>query len=248
MTQTIADETENDKADVLIDCAQKICDLTCRLAAKAKEASTNVSRVVYVDSDGNDAVQLVYGFRYHTWKSTDTLDKLAASYLGSADYSSLLAYYNEIAVESEVEAGTKIKIPNLTESAADSGNRVYAEPAKRDNYGADIALDDDGDFQSEGGDFKAVSGADNLAQALAMRLTTASENRLRLTSYGIRVATGDAMAIQSYLLGSIEQTVKTDPRIDEVSGIDFEGTADGLNLRVTYSDINGASGEYEGAI
>ena len=246
--KTIMDETDEDKADILVDCASRICFDACTLVGRAKEATTNCTKVIYVDTDGNDAVQTVWGFRYYTWKSTDTFDKVASKQLGSAEWATLLAYYNEVTLESELEAGTKIKIPNLAENAVDLSNAVYSEPAKRDNYGVDIAIDDDGDFTATDGDFTTVSGADNLAQALSMRLTTASENRLRLTSYGIRVATGDPMAVQSYLLSSIEQTVSAEPRIDTVDSISFEGTSDGLNLQVVYTDINGVSGEYEGVI
>lgn len=246
--KTIMDETDEDKADILVDCASRICSDACTLVARAKEASTNCTQVIYVDTDGSDAVQTVWGFRYYTWKSSDTFDKVAARYLGSAEWATFLAYYNEVAVESELEAGTKIKIPYLSEQAASTGNAVYSAPDTRDNYGVDIAIDDDGNFTATGGDFATVSGADNLAQALSMRLTTASESRLRLVTYGIRVATGDPMAAQSYLLGSIEQTVSAEPRIDTVDSITFEGTSDGLNLQVMYTDINGASGEYEGVI
>ena len=246
--KTIMDETNEDKADILTDCAERICMNACMLVALAKAGDTNCTQVIYVDTDGNDAVQNVWGFRYYTWKSSDTFDKVANRYLGSVEWATFLAYYNEVTVESELEAGSKIKIPYLTQQAAKAGNMIFAEPAKRDNYGVDIAIDDDGNFTATGGDFATVSGADNLAQALSMRLTTASENRLRLATYGIRVSTGDPMAAQSYLLGSIEQTVAAEGRVDTIESITFEGTSDGLNLNVVYTDINGATGEYEGVI
>ena len=71
-----------------------------------------------------------------------------------------IAYFNEIAVESEVESGTKIKIPILTETPANQNNMIYAVPELQDNYGVDIAINDEGDFDIAGGDFGTVSGTD----------------------------------------------------------------------------------------
>jgi hypothetical protein len=56
------------------------------------------------------------------------------------------------------------------------------------------------------------------------------------------------MAINSYLLGSIEQTVKEDPRIERIDDIYFEGQGDTLFITITYTDINGNRDNYEGKI
>lgn len=81
-----------------------------------------------------------------------------------------------------------------------------------------------------------------------LRLTTASENRIRLTSYGIRSAIGDTMAMRSYLLSSIEQTVKADPRIKDIEEISFKGNKSALELEIVYTDINGNDGTHTGEI
>lgn len=240
--------TENDRNDILVDSCAVMLENACKMVAMAKERQTNVMQVVYVDSDGNDAVADVYGFNFHTWKSADTFDRLAADLLGDANLGTLIAYFNGIDVESEIAVGTKIKIPILTETSNIQGNRIYAMPEKQENYGIDIALNDNGEFDTKDGDFASVKGQDNLSQALMLRLTTASEKRIRLTSYGIRAAVGDTMAMRSYLLSSIEQTVKADPRIKDIEEISFKGNKSALELEITFTDINGNDGIYTGEI
>lgn len=240
--------TDNDKNDLIIDNCADMLENACGMVMLAKEKQTNVIQVVYVDSDGNDATASVYDYTLHTWRSTDTLDHLAADLIGDASYGTLIAYFNSITVESEIAAGTKIKIPVLTETGSITNNRIYAAPEKQENYGADIALDNDGNIAVKNGDIDVVTDSNNLAQAMALRLTTASQKRIRLTSYGIRSTVGDPMAIQSYLQGSIEQTIKQDPRIQTVDEMDFTGNKDVLSLSIMYTDINGKEGNFKGEI
>ena len=239
---------DNDTTDNITDALAEMAEKACIAMALAKEKQTNVEQVVYVDDDGNDAVISVYGFRYHAWKSSDTLDLLAAEYLGDADYASVIAYFNGIKNEAAIEAGTKIKIPELNEGAANSNNRIYADPEKQDTYGADIEIGDDGDFAAFAGDLAVISGKDNLAQGLFNRLSTASGKRLRLASYGIRNSVGDAMAVESYLASAITQTVQADPRVSSLEEITLEGDGDRLNVAISWEDINGEQGAFEGEI
>ena len=239
---------DDDTQDSIIDALAEMAEAACIAAALAKEKQTNVTQVVYVDDDGNDAVILVYGYRQHSWKSSDTLDLLAAEYLGDADYASVIAYFNGIKDEAAIEAGTKIKIPELNEGAADSSNRIYAEPEKQDTYGADIKIGEDGDLAVFAGDLAAISGKENLAQGLFNRLSTASGKRLRLASYGIRDTIGDAQAVQSYLAAAITQTITADPRVSSLEEITLEGAGDSLHVAISWEDVNGEQGAFEGEI
>ena len=240
--------TDTDREDTLIDYVSQMDENACIVVALAKEKQTNASTVVYVDKDGNDATITVYDFKYHEWKSSDTFDNLAASLLGNPDYGTVIAYFNEVVNESEIEAGTKIKIPVLSANSSNRNNRIYAEPERQENYGVDIKISDDGDFDLSGGDIKTLDGRKNLTQAIALRLTTASNKRIRLSAYGIRSTIGDPMAVESYLTGAIEQTILADPRIAEVNELTFRGDKDRLYLEVVYTDINGDRGEYKGEI
>lgn len=240
--------TDNDKDDILTDNCAVMIDNACCMVMLAKKKQANVTQVIYVDSNGNDTTANVYDFNIYVWKSSDSFDKLASDYLGNVDYGTLIAYFNKIAVESEIEAGTKIKIPVLTETNANTDNQIFAMPEKQENYGIDIALDNSGNFAVKNGDIDVVGGSNNLAQAMALRLTTASQKRIRLASYGIRSTIGDTMAVQSYLQSSIEQTVKEDPRIESVDKLNFWGNKDVLNLSVTYTDINENVGNFKGEL
>ena len=239
---------DNDAQDILTDTLAGLEEKACIAMALAKEKQTNVTQVIYVDNDGNDAVVSVYGFRHHAWKSSDTLDLLAAEYLGDADYASVIAYFNGIKNEASIEAGAKIKIPELNEGAANSGNRIYAEPEKQDTYGADIMIGDSGDLAALAGDLKTISGKENLAQGIFNRLATASGKRLRLASYGIRNSVGDAMAVESYLASAITQTVTADPRVSSLDEITLEGEGDRLRVAISWEDINGEQSAFEGEI
>lgn len=240
--------TDNDREDLLTDYIAQMEEAACKIVAISKERQSNAEIVVYPDSDGNDKTAEVYDCRIYSWKNKDTFDKLAADYMGSADYGTLIAYYNKIANESEIEAGTTIKIPILSESEENGNNRIYAEPDKWNNYGSDIMLDDEGDIAVSHGDIAEISGGDNLAQAIVNRLTTASSKRIRLGTYGIRSNIGDPIAVESYLISTIEQTIKADPRIREIDEITFKGAGDKLILELSYTDINGNKGDYKGEI
>jgi hypothetical protein len=240
-------ETENDKQDEITLLLDKMLDSANRLVALAKEKQSNAESVIYVDDDGNDASITVYDYRTMQMTSSTTFDKLAQELYGDPSYGTLIAYYNKIQNEHEVEAGTTLKIPVLTE-AESTANRIYAVPEMQDNYGRDISIGDGGEFEVANGDFAIVSGKENLWQALCGRLTTASDKRIRLGAYGIRASIGDPLAIDSYLMSSIEQTVREDPRIDRIEEIQFEGKGDALSISVTYTDINGSRGNYKGEI
>jgi hypothetical protein len=241
-------ETENDKQDRIVDLMNRLLDQTYRVMALAKEKQTNVECVVYTDHEGNDALVLVYDHKTVQMTSTTTFDSLAKEHLGDPNLGPIISYYNKIQFEHAVPAGTDIKIPVLTKQAQNQNNRIYATPEMQDNYGRDIAIADDGDFAVANGDFAVVSGPDNLAQAIGNRLSTSSKKRLRVGVYGIRATIGDTLAIESYLFGSIEQTMKEDPRIEKIEEIYVEGNGDALFVSVLYEDINGNQDKYEGSI
>ena len=231
-------ETESDKKDALIDTQAELSSSICKMVAAVKQKQTMCEPIVYVDNDGNDAIAYAYDSRKIRMSSSMTLDALAYKYLGSPDYAGIIACYNGIQNEHEIAAGTVIKIPVLTPEKANQNNRIYAVPGDSDNYGRDIAIDDDGDFAVSGGDIAVVSGVENLNQAIAMRLTTAAEKRIRLNAYGIKAQIGEN-AVKNYLLSTVEQTVLADPRVSEINEITLKGDNDKVYITVEYTDING---------
>jgi hypothetical protein len=241
-------ETENDKMDAIILLTNQLVDQACRTLALAKEKQTNVETVIYVDDEGNDAAAYVYDYKTIKMTSSTTFDKLAQDELGDPSLGTLLAYYNKIQNEHAVPAGTTLKIPVLVRQDQNLNNRIYASPELQDSYGRDIALTDSGGFAVDRGDFGVVKGPKNLHQAIANRLTTASEKRIRIGAYGLRNSIGDPMALKSYLLASIEQTLKEDPRIARIDEIRCEGKGDKLYITVTFTDINSSQDTFRGDI
>jgi hypothetical protein len=241
-------ETENDKKDTLVLLTNQLVDMACRAVALSKEKQTNIETVVYVDDEGTDAVVNVYDYKTVKMTSATTFDKLAQDEYGDPSLGVLLAYYNKIQNEHTVEAGTALKIPVLTIQDQNLNNRIYAPPELQDCYGRDIALTESGGFRIDMGDFAVIKGPQNLHQAVGNRLTTAAGKRIRIGSYGVRNSIGDPMAMNSYLMATIEQTLKEDPRIASVDGLEIEGKGDKLYINVTYTDINSNKDTYMGEI
>jgi len=241
-------QTENDRKDIITDLINQLQDQSFRVMALAKEKQTNIESIIYVDDDGNDAVAYVYDSKNVKMTTSTTFDKLAQEHYGDPNLGPLISFYNKIQFEHNVTAGIDIKIPVLSRQNQNLRNRIYASPQMQDNYGRDLMIGDDGDFAVKNGDLAVVSGPDNLSQALGNRLTTAAEKRIRVGAYGIRATLGDPVAIDSYLLGSIERTSEEDPRIEKTEEIIIEGRGDALYVSVNYMDINGNPGIYEGVI
>jgi hypothetical protein len=203
------------------------------------------------EADGSQTTRqkivLSYGYTTVKLNSTDTLESLAAQYLGSPDKALDIAVYNGVASIDESKPGDAIKIPVLTPSSRHSRNRIYARPEDRDNYGRDIYIDSEGyTAASTSGDYRLTSGADNLNQAILLRLRESVAKRIRLNAYGIRTNISDPAAGAAYIISSIDLTMRGDPRVSAVNNIKFAGAGDGLNVIVEYTDINHANGSAAG--
>jgi hypothetical protein len=193
------------------------------------------------------SVVLSYGDFAVALTAIDSLESLAARYLGSPDRAIDIAVYNGMASIDELNPGDAIKIPMLTPSSRHSLNRIYSRPEDRDNYGRDIYLDNEGyTAPSTSGDYMLTDGAANLNQAILLRLRESVNRRIRLVAYGIRTNISDPAAGVAYIISSIDLTVSREPRVSAVDNIRFTGAGDGLDVRVEYTDINHSSGSTAG--
>ena len=109
-----------------------------------------------------------------------------------------------------------------------------------DFYGTDIKIDKKNRclLFSENNDFRTISGVDNVAQAIDLRLNESVGRRLRLTTYGIRVTVGEAItntAPIGYITASIQNTVIQDPRILVVTDLKFSGSGGGNELYIEFN-------------
>jgi uncharacterized repeat protein (TIGR02543 family) len=220
------------------------------VAVTAKSAEIPEVSVGNPDAEtGEQRIVLSYGDTIVRLTSIDTLESLAHKYLGDPDKAIDIATYNSIASINDLKPGDCIKIPILARTGNILGNRIFARREDRDNYGRDIALDDAGRIiTTSAGDYALTSGAENLSQAILLRLRESIAKRIRLNVYGIRTAIADPAAGIAYILSSIEQTVGADPRVSSVDDIRFSGRGDFLDVTVDYRDVNNSGGTSAGRV
>lgn len=181
---------------------------------------------------------LTYGYRETVATSETRLDTLAAEVYGSPDYADTIAAYNGIVGDSGIVPGMTIKLPYLTQSEAQFDNEVYS--LDLDSLGSDIALSGDGDLVlAEFNDYAATSGAENVGQAVDLRLSEYDGARIRVDAYGIKLSRSgfDSMST-AVLVSSIRETLIQDPRIQAV--YDFKFLSDGDAQWVSFTvDLRG---------
>jgi hypothetical protein len=220
------------------------------LAAAAKSATIPDITTGNPDPEtGEQRAILSYGYTTATLISTDTLESLASKHFGEPDRAIDIATFNGIASLNDLQPGATIRLPITRLTRRMSSNHVYARREDRDNYGRDILLTDDGRIvTAASGDYELSVGAENLSQAVLLRLRESVAKRIRANAYGIRTNISDPAAGKAYILSSIELTVSRDPRVSSVDDIRFTGAGDSMNVVVIYSDINRASGSAAGRV
>lgn|GEM_PF-1192663 len=226
------------------------------LADIQQSTSTCDAGVVPGDKNSSDEIIFIYGVKEYTVCANDTWDSLSLKFYGNAAKATLLSSYNNQKLNAQADShtggsettdnngmpssGTKIYIPVLENSSGFNGNnQVFNLPDVVDNYGHDIRLTSDGDFDFHNGDIATTEGLETLSQAIINRLSTTVGSRIRDSVYGIRTNIGSTdNTIQLVISSSIESTLISDPRIKSVDDIEFTGNGDRLNVSVSYTDIN----------
>lgn len=233
----MSNEEFKDSVLVMLNQAENTAN---EMAAAAK--SSNIPEVTVGNPDketGEKRIILSYGNTSVMVKETDTLESLASQYLGDPDRAIDIATYNSVASISDLSPGDTIKIPITTRTQRMKRNLIFARREDIDNYGRDILLSDDGSILiASSGDYALTKGAENLSQAILLRLRESVAKRIRLNAYGIRTNISDPNAGVAYIISSIELTVSSDPRVLSVDNIRFRAKGDALYVNVDYRDIN----------
>ena len=218
-------------------------------AAFKKLVAVNDATIIPSDIDSDDTVTTVYGHIDYTAKATDTWDSLALQYYNDVSKSTLLQAYNK-SITTELSAGDSIAIPVLSQNeSVNTENEVYNSDGVLDNYGHDIKLDDNGNIATHLNDLAVTDGVSTLNQSIASRLATAINSRVRLEVYGIRNTAGQASgAAQSFITSSVQQTLLAEPRVKEVTSIEYTGAGDNLTVEADYIDINDQKQTFGGDI
>jgi hypothetical protein len=222
---------------------------TKRIAAQivAFGKSQTADSETVINLDGKDIT--VYGSRSVQITSGMSLTRIASEQYGDPSKCVLLATYNGI-TDNELTPGMEIKVPITTRSVKDLDNRIFSWD-KISSFGTDIKIDGNGQLIfSESGDFSVIANENNLVQAINLRLNENLGNRLRLTTYGLKASVGfpgTDNAPVSYIITNIVDTLKQDPRINEVEEIKLKGEGDQLFISFNAKTIEGTL-NYQGVI
>ena len=179
--------------------------------------------------------------------STDTYESISLREFGTIQYADEIAIFNDGV---EITAGNKIVVPLMTEQETISGNEVYKDFEDTDEYGKDIALDENGDIVVNqcNGDISYVENDENINQAVLSRISTEMGSRIRDTAYGIKSTVGSTNAVTAFLYASIFESVVRDPRIEDVDSIEFKGVGDKLYYTINYATKLGENVVIQGGI
>lgn len=235
-------ETYDDIKDYISTCFGLIEEKTDSLITEVKKTVNDTQIVTVPGKSGeSDTVITTYGYFKYIVNDGDTWDSIAYKFFGDANVAAILGAYNDTV--KELTVGLEIFIPYFYPKDYIYNNNVINNPDKKDNYGTDISGLDDKD-----GDFKKVSGVDNLNQSIEKRLSTSIETRVRVIAYGIRNQIGNPFISASYICSSIKETLLADTRIASVDSITYKGEGDKLNVTVVYTDINAEQNTYSGVV
>ena len=200
--------------------------------------------------DNKEQITKVYGAKACPIEDGESFESIAISEWGDVSKAPLLAKINDASSMAELKTQGKdrIIIPVLTPPATGVDNKIIGFSWQRDDYGVDIALDDKGcmHFNKEGTDFELIGGKDNLAQAILDRLKESVKKRVLQQYYGIISTLPDGPLGNAYILTSIIQTLKMEPRIKDILGVSFKGAGDSLWIEIHYIDIGGNETNFRG--
>lgn len=184
------------------------------------------------------------GMISHTVTETDTLESLAARYLGDSSrwYEIVLVnglrspYMSRSGIPGTVGVGDLLSIP----TPAPQSTRAIAEDPEAELWGKDFALVETG--KSRPGapavdyaidrrtyrDFRFVSGEANLRQALQMRVWTEQGSMPHAPAYGLSRAVGEGITDDFLTLLRVElrRTIASDSRVSRISRFAYEGYDD----------------------
>lgn len=238
-------ESVDDVVDSISRILGKMSDNSHKIIANMK--SEDEETVVNPgNSTDDDELIRVYGYKEYNVLDGDTWDVIAYKFYNDASYAKILASYNYDL--GSLKAGLKIYIPIFSKQEGVINDSVYNVPGTKDNFGVDIKLSSNGAIEFENGDFKKISGQDNLDQSIQNRLSAEVENSIRKVAYGIKSSVGSSYIPSGYILASIKQTLLMDNRIRSVDSISYRGENDRLNIKIVYTTINDSQKKFEGVL
>jgi phage baseplate assembly protein W len=189
----------------------------------------------------------LYGYRFVQTDQHDTLQKVAARFLGDAGRWAEIIVLNGMAPPyltddpGQVTAGVFLNGSYITIPASAPGAQTNDPNAV---FGQDILLTG-GNFSVVNGDVQLVGGLDNLNQALTNLLGTDQGELLFHGEYGtlIRTLIGSMNGPTATLLAAeyAKDAIAADPRISDVTSSTGTTVADAIDVAVQATTIQGAA-------
>lgn len=154
----------------------------------------------------------------------DTLQGIAQTELGDSALWPYIASVNPtIASSADLVVGESIYVPVSTDPGLiNKDNFIITEDELRNPYGADIALDSDGNIiVLESNDVALVEGENNVLQAVDLRLSTQIDSMIKQTAYGLMSQPGMAGTAEAlaYVRMGIQSALIKDPRISQIKNL-----------------------------
>lgn len=246
-----AKDAYSEKTDILFQTQSSIRDAIQAASENIADAKAQTFPETHVlpQPDGSLSIVSTYGSFDISATSETRLDDLALQYLGDPDMAVMIASYNGISGQDDIDPGMTIRIPVLTEFSRHLANRIYTDPSNRTSLGSDVRLNASGGIViSEVGEVSLVTGRKNIEQAVRMRMAESIGRRVRLAVYGIRNEVGSTdNAALSYLTASIKDTTLQDPRVTDVFNMTLQGYGDSVQVEFDFTTISGVTAHFEGA-
>lgn len=204
------------------------------------------------------------GFREHTIQSGDSLEGLAAQFMGDPSFWYDIAlcnalqppYLSPTGAPGTLGPGSTLVIPLLTQqSTSQVPSAGGGQTALDDLLGTGILLTESAhskpgrpavDFAVDrrtNSDIARVTGIDNLAQALQMRVWTERGTMLAVPTYGLRrlVGFGVTAADLTALRLAARETVEADSRVKQVQRLRFAADGDIVDIEMDVVAIGATS-------
>lgn len=178
----------------------------------------------------------------YTWRAGDTLQGVALRAYGDA------ARWGEIAEANGLRGGrwadgSPLRPGDTLQVARDQATETRGAARSREPFGVDLRVDlSTGDLVIEDNDLARSSGPMNLAQGLALRLLTEQGEAWILPTYGlpVRVGASGSPREAAYLAAQVQDQLKQDARVREITSVDVLSEGDGLAVSVSFVPVAGS--------